>query len=83
MRSGGARSDRGGTMPDAATIDADMIAAWEASGMVRAYPARHLRVMVAWLRGIRADRPLREFERAMLAGYIAELDRRGLTTEAA
>lgn len=70
-------------MAEATTIDRAMIDAWEAGGAVRDYPARHLRVMIAWLRGTRADRPLRPHEAAMLAGYIAELDRRGLRTEAA
>lgn len=68
-------------MDGAATIDQSMIDAWEASGATAAYSDRHLRVMIAWLRGIRDDRPLREYERAMLAGYIAELDRRGLAAE--
>lgn len=70
-------------MAEATTIDQGMIAAWEAGGAVRDYPDRHLRVMVGWLRGIRDDRPLREYERVMLSAYVAELDRRGLRTEAA
>lgn len=72
-------------MDDAATIeiDADMIASWGSSGATATYSARHLRVMVAWLRETRRDRPLRPHEAAMLAGYCAELDRRGLRTEAA
>lgn len=69
--------------PHVAIIDADMAAAWLASGAAATYSDRHLRVMIAWLRGTRADRPLRPHEVAMLAGYVAELDRRGLTTEAA
>lgn len=70
-------------MDGTTTIDQSQIDAWEAGGAVRDYPARHLRVMIAWLRGTRADRPLRPHEAAMLTGYIAELERRGLTSEAA
>jgi hypothetical protein len=39
--------------------------------------------MIAWLRGTRADRPLRPHEAAMLAGFIGEMDRRRAATEAA
>lgn len=70
-------------MNDVVAVNASEIDSWVACGAVRDYSARHLRAMVAWLRGTRADRPLRAHEAAMLAGYEAELGRRGLTSEEA
>lgn len=57
-------------------IDSAMCDAWLAGGAAASYSDDHLRVMVAWLRGMRDYRPLREHEETMLAGYLMEIERR-------